>query len=82
MYIKVKNNKIIKFPYTINDLKEDNPFTNYDNRYDVKGWFDKTETALKEGYELVKVEIKEKPDFDKENQHIVLADMPALESGK
>lgn len=56
MYAKIKENAVAVFPYTDSNLKSENPSSNFDGRFDVKGWFDQTDEAIKNGFELVEVE--------------------------
>ena len=52
---KVKDNECITFPYTIDNLKADNPNTRYNLfRKTLKEWFDLTED-YENGYRLVEV---------------------------
>ena len=55
MYAKIKDNNLILFPYTLSSLLLDNPATQYDDRYDLLGWFNQTEKHLLEGYTLEEV---------------------------
>lgn len=55
MFAKIKDNKIIKYPYTLSDLYEDNPHTNFGIETNVAEIFPNTEAATLYGYTLVKV---------------------------
>jgi len=55
IYIKVKGNDAIQYPYNRVALQLDNPSTSYDERYDLLDWFSQTETALIHGYTLEEV---------------------------
>lgn len=55
-YAKVKGDTLIKYPYTIQDLYEENPHTEYDSRFDLYGWYIQTEDAIKNGNTLVEIE--------------------------
>jgi len=80
-YVKIQNNEIIKFPYDFTDLMTDNPYTSYDNRFDVMGWFNQTDDALNHEYSLHPVEEQEFPiEVDQSTKNISLSDTPVLEN--
>ena len=57
MFAKVKNTELVKYPYTVLDLQEENPFTNYGYNPNLIELFPQTEEALNNGYSIVEVEV-------------------------
>ena len=55
-YAKVKSNTLVDFPYTFEKLQQDNPHTEYDDRFTLLEWYQQTEDAVTNGYNLVEVE--------------------------
>ncbi len=82
MYAKIKDNNLILFPYTHDSLVLDNPATRYDDRYDLLGWFNQTETHLLEGYTLEEVVMADIPEgIDNAVEYSQTADNPTLVDG-
>jgi hypothetical protein len=63
-YAKVKLNEVIEFPYTWNSLNDENPYTNFDDRFDLVGWYAQTEDALNRGSEIVVVVQQPEPSIN------------------
>ena len=81
MYVKIKNETLVQFPYEYQHLYEDNPYTSYDNRYDLLGWFNQTTAALLEGCSLQEVHPAPIPtEFNSETQNIRAAETPVLQN--
>jgi hypothetical protein len=80
MFVKVKNSEVIKYPYDMSDLLNDNPHTNYDDRYDLLGWFILTDSHVKNQEELVEVELVPQPENTDETKKFVNLG-PVLENG-
>lgn len=76
-YAKIKNEKVIEFPYTFDSLKRDNPYTNYDLSQDLIYLFSTTESAG-EGFELVSVEYETQPNHDSLTQKASYGEFPIL----
>jgi hypothetical protein len=55
MYAKQKNGVILKYPYLLEDLQMENPYTSFDNRFSLSEWYLKTEDAINTGAEIVEV---------------------------
>jgi len=81
MYAKVKNNTIIKFPYGIIELLEDNPYTKYDYEIDVAEVFTHTEECMLRGCQLVQVLHSPAPEYIISSQKIIQASTPVLIDG-
>ena len=79
-YIKINGENIIKFPYDWADLYTENPFSSYDSRFDLAGWYAQTEEAAATGNSVVEVEIQQVPAHDARTQKI-LQQSPQLVSG-
>jgi hypothetical protein len=81
MHAKIKDNTLILFPYTHHSLVLDNPNTRYDDRYDLLGWFNQTETHLLEGYTLEEVVEGDIPVIDLAVEYNQTAVQPTLVDG-
>ena len=84
MYAKILNQTIIKFPYSFDDLQNENPYSNFGN-IDVKNFietYSNTEDAHTTGCELILVELESKPQFNIATEKLVLSDTPVYENEK
>ena len=72
LYAKVDGDSLFIFPYTPQNLKDENNQTNYDDRFDLAGWYKQTEEALKTSYLVVEVNFLDKPNFDEQTQYLKL----------
>ena len=80
MFAKIKDNKVVTFPYGYDDLQNENPHTQYSGDIDLMEIFPNTEEALLRGFKLVKVYVDDKPEtfvLEKAN----LSDTPTLKNG-
>jgi hypothetical protein len=82
VYAQIKDNVIVKFPYTLGDLIEENPFSKFPEDTDVALLFPDTVLALENGLELVEVEFQSEPQFDAKVEKIQRAAQPSLVNGK
>jgi hypothetical protein len=82
MYAEILNNQVIKYPYTLEQLQSDNPYTNYDERYDVVGWYNLTEKAITTGSTLVDVEEQPFPEYNGVTQAIIKHTVPVYKNDK
>jgi hypothetical protein len=83
LYAKIDSNgNLVKYPYMYQDLLEDNPNTNYDDRFDVYGWFVQTDTHLKENFTLVEVKEEPKPEINYVTHYLVLNPNPVNKNGE
>lgn len=73
MYVKVKDGKIVRFPYSFEDLRFDNPNTSF-NR--------KTSEEVLEEYGAFIVHYETPPFFDPNTQRIKTGNTPILIDGK
>lgn len=78
MYAKIKNNTVIKFPYGIKELLEDNPYTNYDYGIDVAEVFMYTDESMIKGCQLVQVLQNPAPEYFINSQKIIQSLTPVL----
>ena len=81
-YAKIKDNVIVKYPYEFSDLLIDNPYTTYDSRYELLGWFNQTDDAIKENYSLQEVKELPIPEFDEITQKVHQMSEPMLTQGE
>jgi hypothetical protein len=70
MYAKVKDNKLLVYPYDASAFMADNPFTNFGTYYDIYNTFPYTEVAIANGHRLVEVVIEPMPQIDNRTQKI------------
>ena len=70
MYAKIKDNSVVKYPFTIQNLKEENIYTIFPLDLDLLEIYQSTDTAVKEGSYLVEVMPSPLPDFDVSRQKI------------
>ena len=80
-YAKIKDNELVLFPYTRYWLLTDNPDIQYNDRYDLLGWFNQTDAHLLEGYTLEEVVTVDIPVIDATAEHNLTADQPILVDG-
>jgi hypothetical protein len=78
MYAKIKDDAVVKFPYGVNELKIDNPYTNYNIDVDVFSMFQSTEQAKLHGFELVRVIEDTAPSYNFKTQKIEKSSVPVL----
>ena len=81
IYIKINDGNIATYPYTYSSLYSENPSTLYDDRYDLRGWFNQTETCLVEGHVLEEVVEADSPVIDPTTEKNVIGDEPTLVDG-
>ena len=71
MYAKILNNEVVKYPFSMTQLLEENPYTNYGPISNFIELYSLTDTAKSEGSFLVEVEESTKPDCDIFNQKVI-----------
>jgi hypothetical protein len=76
LYAKINGDSLLRFPYILQNLHEENNQTSYDNRFDLVGWYKQTEEALRTSYLVVEVNLIDKPDFDEQTQYLKLKQTP------
>lgn len=81
VYAEVNGTTLVKFPYTLGSLMEDNPYTNYGPAPDLEVIFPQTNTAIQNGYTLVPVTYFPEPAFDPATQNCVQNVHPTLIDG-
>lgn len=72
MYVKVENGSAVQYPYSIKDLKSDNPNISFPRSMSAD--------AL-EGYGVYEVAISSAPDYSEKTQKIMQNAVPNLENG-
>lgn len=80
MYAKVNKGDVIIYPYTIDNLLEENPYTNYDSRFNVAEWYAQTKEYEESENEVVVVNRKTY-SFDQTIEKVVYDTQPSLEDG-
>lgn len=81
-YGKIKDNSIEIYPYSYSNLYSDNPYTSFDNRYDLSEWYAQTEDAIQKGYSLVEVHELAVPDYNTTTHRIEAKSTPELIDGR
>jgi hypothetical protein len=61
IYAKVLNGELVQFPYTIDSLCAENPYTNFGPNPNLLEIFPQTEAAIKSGEELVEIIMRAEP---------------------
>lgn len=80
-YAKIKNDVVVKFPFTINDLQIENQSTNFGVVLDRIAVYAETDEGLSGAF-LVKVEEAEMPTINIPYEYIERKEMPELINGK
>jgi hypothetical protein len=78
MHAKVNGISLLKYPYSLSDLMDENRFTRYDNRYSLIEWYSKTSEAVENNYRLVEVIIANPPEHNSDTHYIVQRATPEL----
>lgn len=82
-FVKVKDDQILKFPYTMDDLLSENPNTQYDVRHNVAEWYSMTEEAESTGNQVFEVKNEDYPeDIDQKLFNIEPASTPVLKENE
>ena len=66
-YAKIDKNtkEVIKYPYSKSSLMEDNPYSLFDDRFDIIEWYSMTDDGITGDFEIVSITILDFPeDFD------------------
>ena len=72
MYVKVNNNEVVDFPYSLNNLKTENPNT---------GFPQVMSDALLAEYNIFKVIYNDPPEYDSNTQKVEMDTVPRLIDG-
>jgi hypothetical protein len=81
-FIKVKGEVVEKYPYTMQDLRNENPSTQYDSRYSISEWYSMTENGISSQSKVFKVEILPIPIHDLELYYPKIKSIPTFENNK
>ena len=81
MFAKVQSGILIKYPYDLNDLRAENPFTIFDIITDLPTLYSRTEEAAVSGAQLVEVVCASDPAYDPGTQVVIPASAPTLIDG-
>lgn len=77
-YAKVNDSTVIKYPYDMVDLEQENPNTSYDSRHTVAEWYNLTEESEKTGNKVVEVSLEKEPNADRNEYRVYLNEIPSL----
>jgi hypothetical protein len=80
MYVKSHNGIIEKYPYTFEDFRQENPYTNPANSILTEIFIGTDEN--KKGFVLSEVSQKTPPAFDSKTQTMKLVEIPVFENGQ
>jgi hypothetical protein len=72
MYVKATNGTVDQFPYTVANLRRDNPNTSFPK---------KVPTEMLASWNVYPVTTASKPSYDRKTQNITTADNPTLTDG-
>ena len=72
MYVKITNNAVDQYPYTVGNLRSDNPNTSFPK---------KVPTATLEAWGVHSVVVVDEPSYDAMTHKVVSADSPTLVGG-
>jgi hypothetical protein len=81
MYAKTHNTDLIKYPYTVTNLQEENPYSNYDSRFTLPEWYAQTEEAFNTGYVVNDVVRATEPDYTSDTHYLSEKTNPELVEG-
>lgn len=81
MFAKTNNTDLIKYPYTLADLREENPYSRYDGRFTLAEWYAQTEDAASTGSAVVEVVIADQPEYDSTTHYLRQQTTPELIDG-
>lgn len=81
MYAKVLNNQLIKYPYQLKELLEENPYTKFDDATDLPTLYSRTEDAANTGASIIEIVYAEIPTFNPKTEKVVFNDAPTLING-
>lgn len=81
VYAEVKGTTLIQFPYTLESLQAENPYTNFGPDPDVEAIFPQTTTAIENGYTLAPVVYLPTPSYDPATQIPIQDSQPSLVNG-
>jgi hypothetical protein len=81
MYAKILNNAVVKYPFTLVELEQENPYTKYNMDVDLIDIYPKTETGTRENSFLVEVHSSTPPSFNPALEKIVESN-PVLSNGQ
>jgi len=68
MYAKVLGNEVLKYPYTFQDLEEENPYTNFDDGSNIVDCYNGTEDQIASNAKVVLVMDVISPSYDPHTQ--------------
>lgn len=75
-YAKIKNNQVVKYPYCLTDLHEENPNQNFDPPYDFDALYALTPEGKTGEFSVVFVNYSAEPVFDSTTQRICISSNP------
>lgn len=79
MYAKIINNSVVKYPFTTQDLIEENPSSIFPYNMDMISVYSQTETAIRDSAHIVEVISRDLPSYDIATQKVVEG-LPAFEN--
>jgi hypothetical protein len=82
MHAKTNGAVLLKYPYTFADLREENPYTYYDNRFTLPEWYAQTDEGLSAGNTVVEVKAATRPEYDKSTHCVTQRAAPELIGGE
>lgn len=71
MFAKINNNQVVTYPYDMDNLLNENPYTAYGPITDFIGVYSETETAQQTNTKLIKVNPSTPPQYDRAIEKLV-----------
>ena len=80
-YAKINSSSLLEFPYTWVSLKQENPTSEFDDRFTLEEWYAQTKEAIDTGNTIVIVQEPNQPQTDFNNYSLIKFQEPALVNG-
>jgi hypothetical protein len=81
MFAKILNTTLIKCPYGFDNLREENPYTNFDTNIDLPTLYSRTEDATNTGATIVEIAFAPAPSCNYAIEKIIANTEPTLIDG-
>jgi hypothetical protein len=80
-YAKINSGSLLEFPYTWASLRQQNPNSEFDDRFTLEEWYSQTKEAGDTGNTIVAVQESEQPETDFSNYNLIKLQEPTLVNG-
>lgn len=82
MKAKIKGTEVLILDYGFRNLIEENPHSNFDDRFSLEEWFNSTEACVIDGCELVDVVRLPPPEYNSLTQKVLQSETPTVSNGQ